>query len=57
MVARVRYLLVSEDGQAMVEYGVIGAALIVGLAMAIKLVQVAMSRSLANHQRAMGNAP
>lgn len=50
-------LLCDEDGQAMVEYGVIAAALLVGLVVAIKLVQMALSATLRNHHKGLSNAP
>jgi Flp pilus assembly pilin Flp len=52
-----RHLLESEDAQAMVEYGAIGATLLVGLAIAIRLVQVALSSTLRDHHYGLSNAP
>lgn len=52
-----RHLLCGEDGQAMAEYGLIAAALLVGLAVAIKGLQIALDHSLAAQERAAANAP
>ena len=50
-------LRTDEDGQAMAEYGLIAAALLVGLALAVKGLQMALDRSLQTQGRALSNAP
>ncbi|MBM3258889.1 MAG: Flp family type IVb pilin [Candidatus Sericytochromatia bacterium] len=50
-------LLREDDGQAMVEYGLIAAALTIGVAVATKLVQAALSRQLLQHHKALSQAP
>ncbi|MBM3271004.1 MAG: hypothetical protein FJZ01_25505 [Candidatus Sericytochromatia bacterium] len=50
-------MLLGEDGQAMVEYGAIGAVLLVSLAIAIRLVQAALSTTLRDHHYGLSNAP
>ncbi len=50
-------ILGGEDGQAMVEYGAIAAGLLIGLAVAIKGMQLALSRSLEQQYRALASAP
>lgn len=57
MTNRLREVLAGEDGQAMVEYGAIAGALLVSLAIAIKLVQVGLSSTLRNHHHGLANAP
>lgn len=50
-------LLREDDAQAMVEYGLIAAALTIGVAVATKLVQAALSRQLLQHHKALSQAP
>lgn len=50
-------LLREDDAQAMVEYGLIAAALTIGVALATKLVQAALSRQLLQHHKALSQAP
>ncbi len=52
-----RELLLGEDGQAMVEYGAIGGALLISLAVAIRLVQAGLSSTLRDHHYGLCNAP
>ena len=54
---RVGLRTAKASGQAMVEYGVIAAALVVGLALAIKGVQLALSRQIDHHHQALSKAP
>jgi Flp pilus assembly pilin Flp len=50
-------LLREDDAQAMVEYGLMAAALTIGVALATKLVQAALSRQLLQHHKALSQAP
>ncbi len=55
--ARIRAILGGEDGQAMVEYGAMAAGLLIGMAVAIKGMQMALSRSLEQQYQALSSAP
>ncbi|MEB3238031.1 MAG: Flp family type IVb pilin [Candidatus Sericytochromatia bacterium] len=50
-------LVRGEDAQAMVEYGLIAAAITIGVALATRLVQAALSRQLLQHHKALSQAP
>ncbi|MEB3298597.1 MAG: hypothetical protein VKO21_03835 [Candidatus Sericytochromatia bacterium] len=52
-----RRLRHEEHAQAMVEYGLIAAAVTVGVALSAKLVQAALSRQLIQHHKALSQAP
>ncbi|MBU6427892.1 MAG: hypothetical protein KGR26_02670 [Cyanobacteria bacterium REEB65] len=47
----------TRQGQALVEYGVLVAAIFIGLVMAAKGVQLALSHSLQSQHQALANSP